>query len=402
MANSVIFTAYASDILGMTKEDAGFIGSFAFLAGACQIFSFMISNRIKNKKLFVIGCGLLETLFLCAALLPGIFMAASVSGQVVFVALVFMVAICSHLARPTINNWLAGLMPQAGRGRYFAIRWLILCCSRLLIVKLAFWFVNRNSTIGGFAIVFLCGAAFAAVSYLLLTRVTIPPEARESDFNFRDMLAAFKHKPFKDYFCFMVALHLGFGLACSYYGPFFLMEVGLTLGQISNYIVAYNIMLILGMLPAGKLVDRFGARPLIYVMVLIYTVFFLMFPFVTRDRLWLITIVWAFVGLGDGLFFVAGNSALFHSLPKGRARMGALALGPGIVFLLMGIAPLVSRLYLGLSDTLEFTIMGERIEKFRLMFAVIGLLVLASIFFVRRIADTHEPRMPRKYRGRNM
>ncbi|MFC1478976.1 MFS transporter [Planctomycetota bacterium] len=400
MGTSIIFTGYGVDILGMTKENAGFIGSFAFLAGAFQLFSFVFSNRVKSKKMFVVTCGLIETLLLSAALLPPLILTGKIAQQVSFVAMIFLVAVCSNVARPMLNNWLSGLIPEDRRGRYLSIRWLILNITRLIAVKLTLEYMGINNSLGGFALVFILGSLCAFASYLFVMRIHIPTEAKESDYNFRDMIKSFKHKPFKDYFLFFIVLHIGFAFACSYYAPFFLVEVGLTYPQMSYYLVAYNIMLILGMLPAGRLVDRFGARPLIYIMIIIYTIFFFMFPFFTKERLWLIVTVWGFVGLGDGLFFVAGFSALYHSIPKGQARIGSLALASGSVFLLMGIGPFVSRIYLALADNLEFTFMGERIEKFRLMFGCIGVLLFVSLFAARRIGDTHTPRIPRKYRNR--
>lgn len=402
-ANSIILTGYGIDILGMTKENAGLIGSVGFLAGFVQIFSFLLSNRVKNKKLFVISCGMLEALLLSCLLLPPLIIKGPGSDllkQGTFLGVIFLMSVCTHLVMPTISNWLSGLIPQERRGWYIGMRWTIFCVSKLIMLQAMLWMIEYRNDFKGFAFVFIAGSICALVSYLILARITIPREAKESDFNLKDIGAGLHHRAFRAYLIFSIMIHIGFALACSYYGAFFLVEVGLTYKQISYFLFAYNLFLVLGMLPAGRLVDKFGSRPLIFVMIMIYMIFFFMFPFFTKERLWLIISMWGFVGIGDGLFFVAGTSTLYHSLPQGRVRIGCLAFAQGIVFLLLGIGPVFTWIYLSLADNLEFFIFGERVEKFRLMYAVIGVVIFISFFAARRLDDTRKSYISYDYKGR--
>jgi len=166
----------------------------------------------------------------------------------------------------------------------------------------------------------------------------------------------------------------------------------LTFAQISWYVLGYNVIKLAGMWPAGRLVDRVGARPVLQAMVVIYMVFFFAFPWFNRDHLWLIVTVWSLVGVADSLCLVAGTSCLYHALPGGRERAGYLAVAQGAVMVMMGAGPLLVRPYLGWADGLEFWVAGVRLEKFRLLFVVSGLLTTLSLIPVRRLADTHDVR----------
>ena len=54
----------------------------------------------------------------------------------------------------------------------------------------------------------------------------------------------------------------------------------------------------------------------------------------------------------------------------------------------MGLGPLLVRGYLAWARTLEFTVFGLRIERFRLLYAVCGLIMLATLAAIMRLQNT--------------
>lgn len=136
------------------------------------------------------------------------------------------------------------------------------------------------------------------------------------------------------------------------------------------------------------MVDRIGAKPVLAVMLLLYAAFYLSFPFFTASRYWLILVAWTMVGIPDGLYWVAGMTALYHSLPRGPERAGYLAVAQGVTMVGMGVGPLLVRVYLDLARNLEAVVWGVRIERFRLLYFVCGLTMLATLAAAARLRNT--------------
>jgi MFS family permease len=193
---------------------------------------------------------------------------------------------------------------------------------------------------------------------------------------------------FRRYLVFVSMLFAAFSLACSYYAVFFIEEIGLSYTQIGWYVIGHNLLMILVLRPGGRLVDRIGAKPVLLGMLLIYAAFYLSFPFFTAARYWLVLLAWTLVGIADGLYWVAGISTLYQALPRGPERAGYLAVAQGVIMVGMGLGPLLVRAYLPLARHLEFVVWGVRLERFRLLYVVCGLLMLATLGAAARLRNT--------------
>ena len=75
-------------------------------------------------------------------------------------------------------------------------------------------------------------------------------------------------------------------------------------------------------------------------------------------------------------------------MPRGPERAGYLAVAQGVIMVGMGIGPLLVRVYLQLARHLEFSICGLRFERFRLLYFVCGLLMLATLGAAARLRNT--------------
>jgi hypothetical protein len=94
------------------------------------------------------------------------------------------------------------------------------------------------------------------------------------------------------------------------------------------------------------------------------------------------------VGIPDGLYWVAGITTLYHALPRGPERAGYLAVAQGIIMVGMGVGPLAVRMYLEFARHLEFVVWGVRVERFRLLYVVCGLAMLATLGAAARLRNT--------------
>lgn len=393
MPANPIIAGFAMDVLGLSKENAGFLGTVVYASAVFQLLSFVLTNRVARKKRFVVAVGAAEMLLLLGAVLSSWLVSVTgkaISAQCLLLALLFLAGACSNLVQPLLSGWLAAVVPAERRGRYLGLRMILLAGFQTGAAWLGLRVVGRWTTPGGFLAVFAVCCACGVVGYALLARAPMPQISADSVFRFSGFSSAWRHEPFRRYLVFIAFLTSGFALACSYYSPFFLKEIGLSFRQVSWYLLGFYAMKFACMWPTGLLVDRVGSRPVIQAMTLIYAVFFLLFPLFTQARLWLIVAVWSFVGIAESMYFVAVTSTLFHSLPAGRERSGFLGIAQGFVLLSMAVGPLLVRPYLSWAGDLEVIICGIRLEKFRLLFSLSGLLMLTSLIPASRLHDTHD------------
>jgi MFS family permease len=387
-ANAIV-SGFALDVLGLSRENAGLVGSCVYLAAVWQFLSFLVTNRMANRKRFVVLAGVGEVVCLLLVLVvPGVFERGSGLACGIFLGLLFLSGTCLHVAQPLLGSWLSALVPARIRGRYLGSRQVLMTGLATVGTWAGTCLVDRWHNWGGFAAaIMVCGLAGLA-GVAVLARTPMPPVSQHTHFRLRDFAGVLKLDDFRRYLVFVVMLFTGFALACSYYAVFFIEEIGLSFTQIGWYLISHNLLMILVLRPGGRLVDRIGAKPVLMGMLLIYAAFYLCFPFFTASRYWLILVAWTLVGIADGLYWVAGISTLYHALPRGSERAGYLAVAQGVIMVGMGIGPLLVRVYLQLARNLEFSVCGLRLERFRLLYFVCGLLMLATLGAAARLRNT--------------
>jgi MFS family permease len=389
MPANAIVSGFALDVLGVSREDAGLIGSCVYLAAVWQFLSFLITNRIADRKRFVLLAGVGEVLCLLLALaVPWAFGTGTGLACGVFLGLLALSGSCLHVAQPLLGSWLSAVVPARIRGRYLGSRQVLMTGLATVGTWVGLRVVDHWHTWGGFATVIAgCGVAGLA-GVAVLARTPMPPVSRQTHFRLRDFGGVLRLQAFRRYLVFVLMLFTGFSLACCYYAVFFIQEVGLSFTQIGWYIAGHNILMIAVLRPGGRLVDRIGAKPVLMAMLVLYAAFYFCFPFFTAARYWLIFVAWTLVGIPDGLYWVAGTSALYHSLPRGPERAGYLAVAQGVIMVGMGVGPLLVRAYLQVARDLELVVCGVRIERFRLLYFVCGLTMLATLAAAARVRNT--------------
>lgn len=393
MPANAFVVGYALDVLGMTREDAGLIGACVYSSAIFQFLSFALTNRIRDRKRFVLLVGAGEMIFLGLALLvPFLLGTGNGAAWAAFFALLFVSGTCLNLIQPIFGSWLSAIIPARIRGRYLGARQLLVTGLQTVAIFLGTQILDRWSHWGGFAAVFLACCLAGLTSLWMLSRVPMPLVSQESHFRLADLRGVFRPGPFRRYMIYNVTLFAGFSLACSYYAPFFLKEIGLSFRQVGWYRVGHNVLMLLALRPGGRLVDRVGARPVVIVMTLIYMVFFALFPLFSAQRYWLILAAWSGVGIADGLFWVALTSTLYHALPTGPERTGYLAVAQGTVLICMGVGPFLVRTYLTMTKGLEFHVLGALFERFRLMFFACALLMGGAAAAATRLENTRDVR----------
>ena len=316
------------------------------------------------------------------------------SRRGLFLAAVFCSAASAQIAAPFIANWLSLVIPAVGRGRYLGARILIQGAIQTLVQYGAGEFLtSAHETYAAYAALILAGGVFGVLAYLVLLRAPLPRQVAEAEFDLKDVAGCLHHSPYLRFLMFSLAVNVAFAFACPYYVAFFLEEVRLTPAMIARYALAYGIVRLLAIRPMGRAVDRWGARPLLKVMLSIYAIFYLAFPFLSQETYPLIVAIWAFVGIGDAIYAVAMQTMLYESVPEGRRRSSYFALERSLGLVLWAAGPFLAMAYFALMGDWAWAPGGWRIEKFRLMYVTCGVMMLFCLPLVARLPDTRDVRL---------
>ncbi|MEX2213018.1 MAG: MFS transporter [Phycisphaeraceae bacterium] len=295
-------TQYAKS-MNMSKFGFGLLAALPFAGLLVQVYaSYLIERYGNRKKLFIIAGTAHRAMWLLIAAIPWLPAGIAPPAQQWIYLLLFM-AVSTFLANlngPAWLVWMADLVPERIRGRYFARRGQL---GRFVgvVTTLAIGFTLDRASGGdslffqrvisiGFIIAAICGM----VDIIAFRWVPdYPPRAVNHGMSFGSMISrTFKNKTFVRF----VAFNATMTFAIAYVGQFawlFLLEEVFVGDDWAN--VKANMMLVL--IPIivtmatfgiwGRLVDRLGCRPVLLIAGVMVTHGALAWVFVTKDDWWL-------------------------------------------------------------------------------------------------------------------
>ena len=107
--------------LGFSDGDMGVINAIASLAAVMQLVSMKLSKRIVKNKLFVCAGGF-QRFFLSLMFFIPLFMTAGRTGRLLMAGCYLWAQVSGTLVSPALTDWVARLVPERFRGRYFSIK----------------------------------------------------------------------------------------------------------------------------------------------------------------------------------------------------------------------------------------------------------------------------------------
>lgn len=118
MAHGTFLVLLMSE-LGMSDGNMGLILSFYNFANIAQLISIKLSGRILRNKLLVFGCEMSRTLLGVLFFIPFLGCAGK-AKLILFVVMYCFVQICVYTSSPAFVDWIASLVPEDERGRYYS------------------------------------------------------------------------------------------------------------------------------------------------------------------------------------------------------------------------------------------------------------------------------------------
>ncbi len=267
-----ILTAFLLNVMHASNTLIGLATSVQFFVGLLQPLANIFVHKVKQRRIVTaIAGGVSRFLFVGA-----IFYGMTTSGpgaEAVFMVILLVGAFSMSLSSSTWSTWMADLVPDQLRGRYFALRNSVASAAGIFAVLVGGWLLKNLPGNDGYVVVYVIAAVTALLGTILLLYQYAPPVAEQPQ---GSMWASYR-EIFKDRnFLAFVGMVLFFNLALVVAGPFFTVHF-LQVLHVPLYVLAYftaaaAVTGILGNLFFGKLSDILGNRFIIRFCLLMITI----------------------------------------------------------------------------------------------------------------------------------
>jgi len=368
---------------GASKGQVGLVTAAGNLLGAISLFpGARLVERLGRRKPVVVwsGGGFGRIILLILALFP-FFVGEPVIAIGLIVLLNGLRAFSGNLANPAWTSLVAGLVPNAMRGRYFSSRNVAMGVAALVIAPLAGRIISAgnewaNSSVAGYQMIFFLAFGFGLVSTVSFQRITEPPMTEEeaSPYHKGDLRRALRQQPA---FIGLVVSAFVWNMALQVAAPFFNVYMVQSLGGTTTIVglvaSVSSLSSLFGQRFWGRILDK---RDAFWVQAVTgFLIPFLPFAWMFITAPWHVGIINIFGGFWWAGYNLANFNILLVLAPD-EQRPRAVALFQTAVFTSAVVGPLLGGY---LADAVSFKLI------FFLSFAgrMLGALVFA--FFVLRV-----------------
>lgn len=258
-------------LLGGNEMWVNVLSAIPSIAGVLQLPGAIWGRRFPTFKRFVFGGGMLwRLLYLPLVFLP--VLAFSNDARLLIVTLcVALASISVMVVNPTMNDWLAELIPANSRGFFFARRSAICTIVGALAGIFGAILLDAYKAKGqapvGFSLVFGIGLVSSAISmYFFLRMRDIPrPNPVKEQFwqGIKSIAHPFKDREYRKVLWFLGMAALGQTFAGNLFASFGLKTIDLNYKILQGTGVMHALGMLVFLKPWGFIADRFGNKPVV-------------------------------------------------------------------------------------------------------------------------------------------
>ncbi|SYZ72466.1 membrane hypothetical protein [Candidatus Zixiibacteriota bacterium] len=380
--------------LGASDFIIGLMAAIPYLMQTFQIpAAFLIDRTGKRKEITVWNSVVARQLWW---LIPPLMF---LSGQWRLAALIGIILVSNltiMIATPGWMSWIADLVPDKIRGRYFGYRSAAVAFSTITatigggLLLDHFHAINKENF--GFALIIAIGALFALAAVILLNRVP-DRTTRRVGLNWGHIIRPLKEPKFRHLMRIFIAWNLAIGVAAPFFAAHMLTNLKMSFTLISLYSALGAIVAIILNRPWGRLIDKFGCKPIATICALGISIIPLIWWIPREGHL---GILW-FEAVYSGALWAGLNLAAFN-IPIANSPRGERTTYLAMFSVLSGLAFFASSLIGGLLaenwSHLHWHWGQQIVVNYHLLFALSSLLrfLAALLFFTFRVPK--EPGLP--------
>jgi MFS family permease len=390
---TAVMTGYALH-LGADAAYVALFTSMAYFLAVGQLIVPVLGRRLRKRKHYIVGVGAVEILFRSSpAAIPFLF-----AGDLHLSALLVLTGLgllCGYSLSPFYNTWVVNAVPENIRAR-FTSRQTILSTLVAMVAGFAIgWLIDSFSEAEkqqGFTLVLVGGAFFGWLGYLILSRTPFAsgPDMRTED----DAVGGLTRlmEPFRDGNFLRAVIFFGLwtfalGLAGPLYGVFMLDQLGISYTEISLFNAAFMVTSIAGYRLWASLVDRFGSKPVLQILMVPVTFIPLLWVANAPGSYYMVPVALCVSGALFSGILVAVTPLLYGLVPEGEQRPYYMASWSATVNLMGALGPLSGSFLAKALEDVSFQVEGFTVGHLQIIFLLSAAARIPPILLLGFVSD---------------
>jgi MFS family permease len=271
------FSLFAKD-LHASEMQIGILAALPFLASLVSMPASLLTERTgQRKRIFLLGLYAQRLLWFPIALVPLWLVSRGGAGAapgavLVFMALIFVMHAAGAMGGPAWMSWMADIVPDRCRGKYFSRRrqWGILSAIPTALAVgwiLDHWVVPGDGlgTLRLCAIIFMCAAVFGVIDIHMFQHVPdVPMAPRRSTPMLKLLGGPLKDGQFLHFAGFVGTLTFAVSFMGQFVTFYLIDKIGVTGTGIQLMLLVAPMLAQLLVLPVwGHAADRMGKKPVL-------------------------------------------------------------------------------------------------------------------------------------------
>lgn len=388
--SSGAFLASMALYFGANDFEIGLLGALPFLSQSAQLVAPYLIHLTGNRKALTIS-GFTLARQIWWLIIPLLFISANWRLEM-FLVIVTLSALAGMLATPGWLSWIADIVPEKIRGRYFARRNSAIAATTVTATIMGGIILDRFKLMGnanqGFAAIIGFGCVAAIVSTILLSRLPDKkPPAKKNRYKLAEIMEPLRDKRFRHLLKVFFVWNIAIGIAAIFFAAHMLTNLKMSFTQIAMYSSSVALIAVLTNKLWGGMIDRVGSKPVLVFCAFGISAVPMIWLFPRPGFLWILIFESIYTGaLWAGFNLAAFNIPIANSPAAKRTQYLAMfSVMTGLGFFIASI--MGGLLAEGLSG-LHWHVGPQTIVNYHVLFVISSLLrILASIFFL----SFHEP-----------
>ncbi len=382
--------------LGANDFEIGLLGAIPFLAQVVQLASaYLVDITGKRKNITVRSLIIARQAWWILLPLPFI------KGDWrlgLLLGIVIVSNIATMMGTAAWMSWLADLVPDRIRGRFFGVRSGIIAIatitSTLVGGVILDHFKGRNLEGQGYTIIIGIGCIFGLIGILQMKKLPDKPlPKKKTTLGWAFILEPLKNKSYQMLIRVFFVWNFACGISAAFFAAHMLTNLKMSFTQISLYACVSSIAAVLLNKPWGIMVDRFGSKPIIVFCALGISMVPLIWWIPRPGHLWILL----FEAIYSGALWTGFNLAAFNipiaNSPR-ESRTSYLAVFSVISGLGFFIASIMGGALAQNWRNIHWTLGPQTVVNYHLLFTISSLLRLLAAFMALGFHEPKEKDLP--------
>jgi MFS family permease len=338
-AGGAVLTAWALH-LGASPLIIGLLAAFPLAAQVLQVPAAWLTQRVGPRPVAIVAIGASRLLWSPLVAVPFLSLAPA-TALALFIAIVALVSLCGVVGNNAWTAWMGALVPGPIRGRFFGRRMVFVNVAGTIAALGAGLALDafaprgwRGETLAALAAV----AGVAGVVSISLLRAQRGPDRGEDQaaLEWGDVVHALHDRATRPLLGYLFGWNAAVGVAAGFFTFHMLTNLAMPFWLVAVHGIVVAAVRIASARGWGRLVDLFGARPVLVVCSFGIAVVPAIWLFVTPECLWPLAVEAVIAGIAWGGHGIAVFDASIGLSPRRRRPfyLAAFATAGGLGFAL--------------------------------------------------------------------